>query len=405
MGALLGPAFPPRLALAVSGGGDSMAMLHLAAGWARPMGIPLSVLTVDHGLRAASAAEAALVADEARGLGLPHEVLHWHWDGSGNLMEAARAARLDLMGRRLAGQGGAHLLLGHTRDDQAETFLLRLRRGSGVDGLGAMAPMRRAGGVTLVRPLLDTTRAELRHYLSALSIPYADDPTNDDESYDRIKMRRLLDTLEAAGIGRDRLAGTAGRMRRARDALSRRAHEAALEITADSHPADVVFDRDGLAALEPETRLRLIAGALQYVASATYRPRAGALEAAVERALGGAGSTLHGCRLIVTRGRLWITREGAAVAETAVRDGFWDHRWRVSDNLPNGLEVRPLAGADLAALGLSRPEGVPRAALDSAPALFDGDRPVAIPRLGYGDAGALRLDPPGGTYPQCLLSH
>jgi tRNA(Ile)-lysidine synthetase-like protein len=229
MGAFLGPDFPSDIGLAVSGGGDSMAMLHLAAPWARVMGIRLWVATIDHGLRAESAAEAALVAQACTDLGLSHSTLKWDgWDGKGNLQASARAARHDLLGRW---RGSVqHIAFGHTEDDQAETVLMRLTRGSGVEGLSGMSarqtisdtalPNLDSSAWTLLRPLLPTTRAELRHYLRVLHIPYVDDPTNDDLTYDRVKARKALDILAPLGLTAQTLAQTATRMARAVQHLS-----------------------------------------------------------------------------------------------------------------------------------------------------------------------------------------
>jgi tRNA(Ile)-lysidine synthase len=393
MGQLLGPDFPTHIGVAVSGGGDSMALLHLTAAWARVYGIQVQVVTVDHGLRPESAAEARMVAGEAKLLGLPHTTLRWDgWAGAGNLQDTARQARIDL----IAGWRGAcrHILMGHTQDDQAETLLMRLARGSGVEGLAAMAPKRRiwlAEPVPpqatssrpdwweIVRPLLSTTRADLRHYADTLKIPYVDDPSNDDEGYARVRMRRLIG---AEGLDTATLAQTAQRMARARTALVRRMHEVADSIvTVDENaPGSLIIDRDGFAKVEADTQLRLLAAALRYVSSSPYRPRMAALEAALETILSGGPATLHGALLLPKGGKLFVTREAKAVADhvTVVGDGqLWDNRWCIQCDALQGLQVRALTEKGLSQIGKLPQTGVPRAALHALPSIWDGDRLMA----------------------------
>ena len=427
MGQLLGPDFPTDLGVAVSGGGDSMAMLHLAAGWARVYGVRLWVVTVDHGLREASAAEAAMVAEECATLGLPHSTLRWQgWDGQGNLQDAARQARRDLIARW---RGVCrHVLMAHTRDDQAETLLMRLARGSGVDGLAAMAdmtrlpvapmqPIRDTNGPPsppvmeqdwfILRPLLDTDRAALRHYLGTLRIPFVDDPTNDDDTYARVRMRRLIG---AEGLDLATLAATARHMGRAKVALGRRAHDVAVQIRKldPTAPGAVVLDRDGFAATEAETQLRLLSAALQMVATATYRPRLAALEDAMDRVLGGGTVTLHG-GIVVPRGdRVWIAREPARVADLTAPTGegsSWDQRWMLYGPDIKGLQIRALGEAGLRQIGDLPTPRAPRAVLSSVPAVWDGGRLVACRPLAFGPPYVAEHRPPGGDFPNRLLAH
>lgn len=404
MGALLGPEFPTSLGLAVSGGGDSMAMLHLAAPWARAMGLGLRVATVDHGLRAESAAEAALVARVCAELQVPHSTLLWKgqaghgWDGKGNLSAAARAARHQLLDQWRGSM--AHILFAHTRDDQAETVLMRLARGSGVEGLSGMASTQMMsppplpggqGGWMLLRPLLDTTRAELRHFLKVLHIPYVDDPTNDDPKYDRVKARQALQALACLGITVEGVAQTAVRMSRARDALQARATEVAKTCVLQAH-YEVQLDRDRFAALERDTQLRLLARGLQTVASNPYRPRSSALEAVLDRALAGGDGVLHGAQVLVRRDRIWLIREAKAlqghdVAVLAGGGGLWDRRFACSGSVITGSCVRALGEAGLAQLPQTFREAIqsiPRAALIVTPAIFDDETLIACARLTFG---------------------
>jgi len=389
MGQLLGPDFPDHIALAVSGGGDSMAMLALSHGWARVMGLRLSVVTVDHGLRAGSAAEAAMVAQECAALGHEHATLRWHWDGKGNLQDAARQARL----RLIAEWGRAqHVLFAHTRDDLAETFLMRLARGSGVDGLAAMADKRRVGegeGFWQLRPLLGESRAALRHYVDTLKLPYVDDPSNDDPRFDRVRMRQALEMLEGLGISRNGLADTATRMSDARAVLQAQAAAAARDILRPPSPGSghILFDRDGFADLHRDTQLRLLGAALQWVSNAAYRPRANPLSALRERALSGGGGVLHGGQVVVGRDLIRVFRELKPVRDeiTPIRDQqLWDGLWRVHGTEVERCEIRALGQSGWEQIPEKQASPIPHQAALSLPAVFEGPRLIACKALGFG---------------------
>lgn len=374
MSALL-PKPPVTMGLAVSGGGDSMALLHLASQWAARHGCALSVATVDHGLRAEAAQECALVARHAAELGLSHDILTWAWDGTGNLQNCARLARLALMTDWAHRRGISHIALGHTRDDQAETLLMRLKRGSGVDGLAGMAARREQRGVTWLRPLLGLRRDALRHYLHGIGWDWAEDASNADPAYERVRTRNAIATL---GLDVDRLAETATHMATARTALDHAAQQAAGKVLHQDH-GDLVFDSAALMALPTDTRDRLLAAALCHVGQDPYRPRLAALHAAFDAPR----TTLHGCLLVQKGGRLRICREWAAVkALTMPYPGPWDGRWQIDGPERCGLQTRAL-GAD--GLGQTDRAGwlLPRDSLLASPAIWQGTRLVAAPLAGF----------------------
>src|SRR5690606_38404014 len=158
------PSAPERIGVAVSGGSDSMAALHLLTAF----GLKVEAATVDHGLRPEAATEAETVARACAALSVPHETLRWT-DGpaaTGNLMEQARLARYRLLAGWALRRGLTQVAIAHTADDQAETFLMRLAREAGLDGLAGMRSTWEQDGVTFIRPLLVIGRADLRGYLS-----------------------------------------------------------------------------------------------------------------------------------------------------------------------------------------------------------------------------------------------
>lgn len=370
--------------VAVSGGSDSTALLVGLAEVLGGSGRTLCAATVDHGLRPGSAAESQAVAALCRDLGVPHATLHWQgWDGRGNLQDAARRARRALLADWAGTRGVAAVFLGHTLDDQAETLLLRLARGSGVDGLCGMAARSTALNRSWLRPFLALRRAELRAFLVDRGIGWAEDPSNDDLRFDRVKMRRMLPALEGAGLTAERLAGTAVAMARARAALEASA-DALAEAACDVHPVGAVsLDPAPYAAAPEDIRLRLLARLLGWVSGAEYRPRLEAL-AALDRAIcaGAAGlraRTLQGCLVRAFRGRIWVIREPARTGPPVPAGQVWDGRWRCAIG-PAGAEIGALGAPGLAALGDGwRTLGLPREALLSSPAIRRNGALIAAP--------------------------
>ena len=310
------------------------------------------------------------------------------------------------------------MLFAHTQDDLAETFLMRLARGSGVEGLSAMAATRHVqldpshDGFHIIRPLMGASRAELRHHINVLKVPYVDDPSNDDPRFDRVKARKALAGL---GIDASTLAETAHRMARAAHALRLRAAEVAHDVVTEDHgPAaptgDLLIDRDGFATVERDTQLRLLAAALQWVASAEYRPRAAPLEALLDRALAGGDGTLHGARAIVTPRQIRICREYEAVREIVVPfsdpgQTVWDHRWHAGGPLCAGMSLRALGPEGWQHIPDKPANAPPHDAAISLPAAYDGARLLACPALRFGPEIHLRLVPPAGSFVASLLSH
>ena len=259
----------PAIVLAVSGGPDSVALMWLMARWRRALshGPRLLAVTVDHGLRPEAAREARVVKELARALDVEHRTLRWTGDKPrSGVPAAARAARYRLLAKAARGTGARHVLTAHTRDDQAETLLMRLLRGSGIAGLSAMARESERDGVVLARPFLDVPKARLIATLSKAGIAFADDPTNRDPIFTRPRLRALLPALAAEGGDAQSLARLAARFARANAAIELLTDGAerylALKGSAapERHAQD--FDAAAFAAMPEEIRLRLLTRAI-----------------------------------------------------------------------------------------------------------------------------------------------
>jgi tRNA(Ile)-lysidine synthase len=269
----------PALVLAVSGGPDSVALMWLAARWRKALsrGPQLLAVTVDHALRAESAREAAEVKRLARTLDLPHRTLRWIGaKPKSGMPAAAREARYSLLVRAARSARATHIVTAHTRDDQAETLLMRLLRGSGIAGLSAMAAARDHDGLVLARPLLNVPKSRLIATLNKARIPFADDPTNRDTAFTRSRLRALMPQLAAEGGDTRALARVASRLARANAAVEVLADGAerflALKDPGGPRPkapqgGDQASDYDAaaFAAMPEEIRLRLLMRAINRV--------------------------------------------------------------------------------------------------------------------------------------------
>ena len=292
-------------AVGVSGGGDSVALMLLLADWAKAGKHPAPVvLTVDHGLLPNSHKEAERVRKLAEAFELKAHVLVWKGaKPSADIEAEARHARYALMGGWCAEHEVTALYVGHTEEDQAETFLLRLGRGSGLDGLSAMKPVSPLpipghAQIRLVRPLLNFSTAELRDFLRSRKVEWSDDPMNSDSRFARARLRAAWPQLENLGLLPSRIADAARHLARARTVLEDMTQGYLQRGTRPGEGGALALDPLRLKMLPREVGLRALAAALSKVSGEEYRPRFDSLERLFDSILGGSlggGATLHGC--------------------------------------------------------------------------------------------------------------
>ncbi len=333
-------------ALAVSGGPDSMALMALARRWARNAGRGASffcVLTVDHGLRPESVKEAAFVAAHAQEFEFTHATLNWTGEKpKAGIQAASRRARYGLMAAYCSDNGLDCLATGHTEDDQVETFLMRLARGSGLDGLAAMAPISELGGLPLIRPLLQFSKARLAAYLRSRSIPFVSDPSNSNSAFERVRIRLAAKKLASSGISRKAISRSTARLGRSRKALSNAAEDFLDYHFRVTKLGQGEVSLEALRKLAEETRLRVLACILMLIGGKEEPPRMAKLEHLMEElASGKRRAALGGCLLISARKTLQIYREPGRLnaAPTACKPGstlVWDRRFLVS--FPEGSD-------------------------------------------------------------------
>ena len=384
-----------RLAIAVSGGADSMCMAAVLRA-ARP----IVALIVDHGLRSSSAAEAKLTAERLTVLGIDNEILTWQHEQIpvANIQANAREARYALMRDWCAAQKISFLCTAHHMDDQAETVLMRLARGSGVYGLAGMAGTRDLGqGVILVRPLLDVPKKRLTATLAEKNIEWVEDPSNQNEAFDRVKARRLLADPPLAGLQAERLTATAQRLRRSRDALEFYQRRWLAEAVDFFEAGYALLDKSKFADVPEDIYLRALNSVIQFSGGGGYAPRFEKLQRLSSSLLSDdfSGHTLSGVQFApFSSGKILVTREVSAMeASKKIRGNTeWDGRFIISEEAKSPkhtLLIGPLgdAGRKLITENLSGINDgaytVPKQVLPTLPGLFAEERLIAVPHLGY----------------------
>lgn len=390
----LTPASGP-VAVAVSGGPDSLALALLAARWGETV-----ALTVDHGLRPDSGEEARRVGSWMTEHGIAHHVLAWRAEKpQTGLQAAARKARYRLLEDWCRANGVGALLLGHHQDDQAETLLLRLARGSGLWGLAGMAsaaaPLTEPdlGAPRRYRPFLDLPKSRLAATCRAFGQDWIEDPANRDPAYDRSRARALLNEPPLPGLDGAGLAETAKRLRRARNALAVQANAVMADCARIDPAGYALLDRHRLHAAPEETGMRVLTQLLEAVGGLSGPPRGARIERAYA-ALGAerfAGLTTAGCQLVAqNETTAAICREPAAAAAplelSPETSAIWDGRFRVENRTQRRLSLGALGEAGWRELRESWPSAsnggaLPEPARLVLPAFRDGETILAVPHL------------------------
>lgn len=346
-----------RFAVAVSGGGDSMALVLLMNEWAKEKSVEVVALTVDHDLRADSKKEAQQVHTWLEEHGIEHHILIWNKKSipQSGLQEQAREARYALLAEFCLENKISHLMLGHNQEDQIETFWMRLSSGSGPDGLACMNKITNKGGLVLLRPLLDASRDALRQTCQRFNQDWIDDPSNQKEDFKRVRFRKTMGFLEEEGFTKNRVLKTIEKMSKTRRFLEKITKEIAQKVLTRYSLGYVVLDKHGWDKLDDFMQERLLREALKYVSFNKYAPRSQSLEELCNsiRSKKFAGKTLAGCEIFIKEGNIYACQE-----ERVIESGFtihpgkkevWNRRILVHNTTDKDIDIKAL-GEDGAVL-------------------------------------------------------
>lgn len=333
-------------AAGVSGGADSLAMVLMLHDDLKPLGKKIIALTVDHKLRPESGEEALYVAEVLGRSGIEHHILSWEGPKpEKGIEEAARQARYALMSDWCRRNGIEALFTAHHLEDQAETFLMRLQRGSGLNGLCGMSEVSCLHGLRILRPLLSVEPAVLRQYLADRGLRWVEDPSNRSDEFLRCRIRKLLPIMaETAGITPRRIVQTMGILARSRDYFETQVAELIDRYARFWGKAGVRLPDSLLTELPEEMSYRLLSALIKAVGERDYVPRSEDVQrlAAALRGDSFRGATLGGCALFYARRKMWIVKEvkdGERLSKKAWEEFTLRHAAYKNSDLPYKLRL------------------------------------------------------------------
>lgn len=339
-----------KIAIAVSGGIDSLALVFLVKEWikSKSPNIELVALTVDHKLRPTSTEEAEYVHDLMNKNDIEHHILTWDsLKNQSNIEFHARNARYELMTSFCKQEGIENLLIAHHLQDQAETFMIRLFRGSGIDGLSAIQNESEVNGIKLIRPLLNIKKQDLTEYLVQNKIEWVEDESNEDEKYLRNKIRKFLDSLDEKDLIVNRISNTVNEISKARKIIENDLLNRASEMVEISDLSFVKLNLKKFQKLDKDLGLRLLAWIFMDVSGNEYKPRLEKLKRFYNKIVQERGinkkQTFYGCCFYLHEtGRLIFYREVSKVRSGLKNIGnneyLWDGRFIVK-NIDDSFEI------------------------------------------------------------------
>ncbi|MFL2801492.1 MAG: tRNA lysidine(34) synthetase TilS [Paracoccaceae bacterium] len=403
-----------KVGLAVSGGGDSIAMLVLASKWAQVEKKKIQVVTVNHNLRKEAKEEAIFTREFVKKLGHIHTILEWKRPSDiKNLQSDASFARKKLISNWAKLNNIKTILVAHTLDDQVETILMRFARGSGVDGLVGMRKIIELQGKYWFRPLLTTTRNDLRKFLKIKKVSWVEDPTNEDRKYLRVKSRDVISQLKKIGINTDLLINTSLRMENARNVLNDVAIEAFnMNITLKKW-GDIEVNREIFYSFREDTYLRILAGIIKGISGNIYRPRYKDLLNFAEAINNKNFKARTLCGVLarsLNEKKIVLRREPCCpmiISELSSNKFIWDGRWQITATrgLKKFEHIGPLGIKGYIQIKNHIVKNKSTEGVLSTPTLFRKDIVISAPMLKFGTELSCKLKHNKKQFINCFILH